>query len=124
MKRVLVFAAVGEILTGLALVLVPSIVSHLLLGVPLVGVATPVARVAGIALIGLGIACWPGPPRAGMTAYSALVALYLAYVGFAGGLAGVLLWPVVILHLVMAGLLARTLTRPSTTGIARRQPGT
>lgn len=84
--RLLVVAAVGDILTGLALVLVPSIVGHLLLGVPLVGIAMPVARVAGINLIGLGIACWPGPPRLGMLIYSALVALYLAYFGLIGGL--------------------------------------
>jgi hypothetical protein len=40
----------------------------------------PVARVAGIALVGLGIALWPGPPRLGMLIYSTAVALYLAYV--------------------------------------------
>jgi hypothetical protein len=112
-EKVLVFAAVGEALTGLALVLVPSIVGHLLLGVPLVGVATPVARVAGIALIGLGIACWPGPPRIGMLIYSALVTLYLAYFGLFGGLAGVLLWPAVALHLVLAALLAKASTQGS-----------
>ncbi len=51
---------------------------------------------AGIALIGLGIACWPGTPIVGMSIYSAAVALYLAYVGFAGGFGGVLLWPAVV----------------------------
>jgi hypothetical protein len=107
MRKVLVFAAVGEALTGLALVLVPSIVGRLLLGVPLVGVATPVARVAGIALIGLGIACWPGPPRIGMLIYSALITLYLAYLGLVGGLVGVLFWPAVVLHLVLTAILAR-----------------
>jgi hypothetical protein len=112
-KKVLVFAALGEILTGLALVLVPSIVGRLLLGVPLVGVAAPVARVAGIGLIGLGIACWPGPPRIGMLIYSALVTLYLAYLGLLGGLEGVLLWPAVVLHLVLAALLAMTSTQGS-----------
>jgi hypothetical protein len=124
MKKVLLFAAAAESITGLALLSVPSIVGQLLFGEQLNGVAMPVARVCGIALIGLGITCWPGPPLAGMLTYSALVTLYLAYVGFAGGLAGVLLWPVVVLHLVLTALLARTLRRPSATGIARRQPGT
>nr|WP_294528942.1 hypothetical protein [uncultured Rhodopila sp.] len=119
MKKVLLFVAIGEATTGLALLSVPSIVGQLLFGEQLSGVAIPATRVCGIALIGLGIACWPGPPLAGMLTYSALVTPYLAYVGFAGGLAGVLLWPVVVLHFVMAGLLARTLTRPSVTGIAR-----
>jgi Sulfatase len=74
----------------------------------LAGVAASVARVAGIALIGLGVACWPGPPLVGMLTYSALVTVYLAYLGFAGGLAGILLWPAVVLHLVLTALLART----------------
>jgi hypothetical protein len=48
-----------------------------------------VARVTGVALIALGIACWPGPPVVGMLTYSALVTLYLAHLGFAGGLLSV-----------------------------------
>ena len=79
----------------------------MLLGDDLTGMAIPVARVAGIALIALGIACWPGPPRIGMLTYSAAVTLYLAYLGFAGGLAGVFLWPAVALHLVLAIVLGR-----------------
>jgi len=107
MKKALIFVAVAEALTGLALLLVPSRVGQVLLGEQLTGVAIPVARVAGIAVIGLGFACWPGPPRVGMLIYSALVALYLAYLGAPGGYGGVLLWPAVILHLVFTTLLAR-----------------
>jgi hypothetical protein len=93
MKGVLIFAAVGEAATGLALLLVPAL--------------------AGIALIGLGVACWPGPPRLGMLIYSAAATLYLAYLGFAAGLTGPLLWPAVVLHGVLTALLAR--------GIGRRE---
>ena len=107
MKNVLIFAAVAEAATGLALLIVPSVVGRLLLGDELAGVAIPVARVAGIALIALGIACWPGPPLAGMVIYSTAVTLYLAYLGFAGGLTGVLLWPAVALHAVLSILLGR-----------------
>ena len=106
------FAAVGETATGLALLIVPSLVGQLLLGEELTGVAIPVARVAGIALVALGFACWPGPPLIGMLIYSAVVALYLAYLGFAGGLAGVLLWPAVALHVVLSILLGRGKCRP------------
>ena len=105
MKKVMVFAAVAEAATGLALVIVPSLVGRLLLGEELTGVAIPVARVAGIALIGLGIACWPGPPLNGMVTYSAVVALYLSYLGFAAGLTGVFLWPAVALHVSLTALL-------------------
>jgi hypothetical protein len=112
MKQVLIFAAVGEAGTGLALLFIPSLVGRLLLGEELTGIAIPVARVAGIALVALGVACWPGPPRVGMLTYSVGVTLYLAYVGFAGGLAGILLWPAVVLHAIMTALL----TRASTSG--------
>jgi hypothetical protein len=111
MKKVLMFAAVAEAATGLALLIVPSFVVQLLLGEGLDGVAIPVARVAGIALIALGIACWPGPPLVGMLTYSAAVMLYLAYLGFAGGSTGVFLWPVVILHAVVTALLTWSTAR-------------
>jgi hypothetical protein len=110
MKRVLIFAAVGEAATGVALLIVPSLIVRLLLGEELTGIAIPVARVAGIALIALGVACWPGTPLAGMLTYSAAVTLYLAYLGFAGGLSGILLWPVVVLHLILTALLTRAST--------------
>jgi hypothetical protein len=111
MKRALIFAAVGEASTGLALLIVPGLVGHLLLGEELNGIAIPVARVAGIALIGLAVACWPGTPRAGMLTYSAAVMLYLAYLGLTGSSTGLLLWPAVILHLILTVLLARAAHR-------------
>ena len=113
MKTALHFTAVAEVATGLAMLMAPSLVGQLLLGEPLAGVAVAVARVAGIALIGLGIACWPGPPLIGLLAYSAAVTLYLAYLGLAGGFGGVLLWPAVVLHLILTVLLARGPTRGS-----------
>jgi hypothetical protein len=74
MKGALAFAAISEAATGLALLIAPSLVGQLLLGEQLSGVATPVARVAGIALIALGIACWPGwPTLPGMLIYSGAV---------------------------------------------------
>lgn len=91
-KGALVLAAAAEAATGLALLLVPSLVGQLLLGTELAGTAAIVARITGIALIALGLACWPGPPRLGMLAYSAAVALYFAYLGLGGGAGGVLLW--------------------------------
>jgi hypothetical protein len=111
MKWVLIFAAIAEAITGLALLIAPSLVGQLLLGEQFVGVAIPVARVAGIALIALGIACWPGPPLVGMLIYIASVTLYLAYLGFAESLTGVLLWPAVILHAILTALLSRDVAR-------------
>lgn len=110
MRRVLVFAAVSEAATGAALLFVPGWVGQLLFRVELTGMAVTVARVTGIALIALGVACWPGPPLAGMLTYGVAITLYLAYVGFAGGLTGTLLWPVVLLHLILTTLLIRAST--------------
>jgi hypothetical protein len=107
MKKVLVLAAVSEAATGLALVVAPSLVARLLLGEELSGMAIAVARVAGIALIALGVACWPGTALAGMLTYSVAITVYLAYLGFTGGSTGILLWPAVVLHVILTVLLAR-----------------
>jgi hypothetical protein len=107
MKKVLIFAAVAEVATGFALLSVPSLVGQLLLGQEFTAVTILVARVAGIALIALGIACWPGSPLTGMLTYSAAVTVYLAYLGIVGGLTGVFLWPAVALHAILSILLSR-----------------
>jgi hypothetical protein len=108
--KVLVVAAASEIATGVALLIVPTLVGWLLLGEELTGIAIPIARVAGIALMALGIACWPGTPLLGMLTYSAAITLYLAYLGFAGRLSGILLWPAVVLHVILTALLTRAST--------------
>ena len=108
MKNVLKLAAIGEAVTGLALLVVPSLVSSLLLGTELTGVSIPIARVTGIALVGLGVACWPNwTALCGMLTYGALVTLYLLYLGIRGEWVGPLLWPSVALHAVLALLLGR-----------------
>jgi hypothetical protein len=107
MKRLLALAAVSEAATGLALVIAPSLVVRVLLGEELSGIAIPVARVAGIALIALGVACWPGTALAGMLTYSVAITVYLAYLGFTGISTGILLWPAVVLHVILTVLLAR-----------------
>jgi hypothetical protein len=108
MKKVLTVAAVAEAATGVALIVVPSLVGQLLLGAELTGVAIPVARVTGIALVALGFACWSGPALLGMLIYSALVTLYLLYLGIRGKWVGPLLWPALALHAILTLLLARS----------------
>ena len=115
MKWALVLAVVGEAATGVALLIVPSLVGRVLLGEELTGAAIPIARVAGIALVALCIACWPGPPRVGMLAYVAVIMLYLAYLGFTGGATGILLWPAVVVHVILTGLLIRPATSDKAT---------
>ena len=108
MKTLLTFAAIAEAATGLALLVVPSTVGQLLLGAELTGVAVPVARVTGIALIALAVACWPGRTAlCGMLTYSLLATAFLAYLGIRGNWVGPLLWPAIALHVLLTILLAR-----------------
>jgi hypothetical protein len=111
MKKALRLAAVAEAATGLALLIAPSLVGWSLLGEELTGIAIAVGRVTGIALIGLAVACWPGPPWAGMLVYTVGVAAYLAYLGIAARLIGTFLWPAVIAHTILAALLIHASTK-------------
>ena len=105
---VLTVAAVAEVATGMALLIVPSLVGRLLFGSEFTGVANPAARVTGIALIALGVGCWPGSTAlCGMLTYGALATLYLAYLGVIGEWVGPLLWPAVGLHGILTVLLAQ-----------------
>jgi hypothetical protein len=60
MKKVLIFAAIGEFATGVAVLIAPLIVARLLLGQDLTRAAVLITRVTGIALVALATACWPG----------------------------------------------------------------
>jgi hypothetical protein len=108
MKQSLALTAIIEAATGVALIVVPSLVGQLLFGAEFTGVANPAARVTGIALLALGVGCWPGSTAfCGMLTYSALVTLYLLYLAIDGEWVGPLLWPVVALHGILTTLLAR-----------------
>ena len=87
MNKLLAFAALVEVVTGVALIVAASLFARLLLGTELSGVAVVVGRVAGMGLLALGLACWPGareptPAALGaMTIYGLLVAVYLCVPG-------------------------------------------
>ena len=110
MKTLLTIAALAEALTGAALLFIPQIVVQLLFGVEVAGAAVVISRFAGISLLALGLACWPGAAPGGglvaMLTYGTLVTLYLAYLGLAREFAGVLLWPAVVVHAGLSGGLA------------------
>jgi hypothetical protein len=84
-------------------------VVRLLFGTEISDAGVIMSRIAGIALIGLGISCWPGDsafqPLHGMLAYSTLAMLYLIYVGVRGEEVGLLLWPGVVVHAILVVLL-------------------
>jgi len=115
-RTILAFAAVVEVATGLLLINDPAIVITLLLGVEVSGAGAPLGRCFGIALLALGLACWPrrqpsesaSPAFRAMLVYNTLIALYLAYLRTVWHLGGWLLWPGVALHAVVALLLVWT----------------
>jgi hypothetical protein len=102
----------SEAVGGLVVLAYPALVARLLLGSEIVGAGIFMSRIAGIALIALGIACWPGGAARGllgMTVYSAVTTVYMAGVGVMGGQTGALFWPAVAAHGVLSILLARLL---------------
>ncbi|WP_166365749.1 hypothetical protein [Pseudomonas akapageensis] len=110
-RNLLVLAAATEFATGLALLLGPGLLSDWLLGITATDLTNLFARCFGLALLALGMACWPGPSTVGaargMLFYNAAIVLYLAYLGLFVS-HGVLLWPAVAFHLLMSLLLGRT----------------
>lgn len=113
MKILLIVTSVIEAAIGLTLVLAPSVPVSVLLGVSLDAPAgLVVARVAGAALLSLGVACWlaRNDPRsrattgliAALLLYNAAAVAVLAHAGIGLGLSGIGLWPAVVLHAGMA----------------------
>jgi|SRR5438876_8545283 len=112
MKRLLTLTAIIEAATGLALIALPAIVVRLLLDVEITGAIIPLGRVAAVALLALGVACWLArddtQSRAArglvsaMVLYNLGVVIILGSAGLGSQSVGIVLWPAVILHAVMA----------------------
>jgi hypothetical protein len=99
----------------------------LLLGSELLGAGIPLGRLAGVALLALGIACWLGSfdiescgtrgVVSAMALYNLGAVLILGGAGLQSQAVGILLWPAVILHAAMAVWCVSNLLRKP------RQPG-
>lgn len=112
MKRLLIVTAVLEAGVGIGLLTAPSVVAQVLLGATLdAPAALTVARVAGAALLALGVACWLAQFDAqscaargmisAMVLYNLGAAIILGTAGIHSQLVGVGLWPGVGLHAAM-----------------------
>jgi hypothetical protein len=112
MKLLLIMTAAVETATGLALLGLPSPVASLLLGTSLdTPSALVVARVAGAALLSLGVACWLARNDeksrgvvglvTAMTLYNVAAVSVLVHASIGLGLTGIGLWPAVVLHVAL-----------------------
>src|SRR5229473_7346974 len=118
-RTVVIVAAWLEIVVGASFVTALEVPCRLLFAATPEGVAIPLARFAGVALVALGIACLPskaaGPGRSamlGLLVFNVGATIFFAWVAVATTFRGLLLWPVVILHAVIAAaLLLQFLTR-------------
>ncbi len=112
LKPFLVVTAIVEVGAGVCLLGVPAVVLALLLRLQAPSPETlVVGRVAGAALLAIGVASWlarddPGSVGGrglliGALVYDGVVAVLLAYAGGVLGMMGVALWPAVALHTVL-----------------------
>jgi len=114
MKQLLILTAVLEWGAGLALIICPSQAVVLLLGSPLDSLALlALGRIGGTALLALGIANWIAhydcQSRASrglvmaMLVYNFGTVLILGATGIQSQVTGIILWPAVSIHMLMAG---------------------
>ncbi len=110
-KLLLVVTAVLELTLGIALLIVPSGVAEILLGAGLGSLeSVAVARVAGAAIVSIGLTCWlsrdGGGPRNGLVigllTYNVSIPVLFVHAAVADGMHGSALWPASVMHTVLA----------------------
>lgn len=112
-KQFLTVTALAEAPLGLCLLFLPAFPLAILLGVEPAPVETLfVGRVTGAALLAIGVASWIArtdtltPAQFGLLTglfiYDATAAILLIFAGTVLNMAGVVLWPAVALHAVLA----------------------
>jgi len=112
MRRLLTVTTAIEVPTGVLSLLQPSVVLALLFGWREIGSETLLmARVAGAAVLGLGVASWlardDGHTQArrglltGLFIYNAVAVVLLVFAGAVLQTAGLLLWPAVLYHVAL-----------------------
>lgn len=121
--RLLTVAGVVECLAGLAFFLSPGVTTALLLGAEPDSVGVMIGRVAGVALLSLGVACWGARADAGgaarmgtlraLTLYNAGAGLLLVIFAAMGKAGGPVVWTVGVLHLSFAAAFAASFKRPA-----------
>jgi hypothetical protein len=108
MRRALIISAIEAGATGLFLMISPTLFAKLVLGSDISDVGQALGHLGGLVLFSFAIATWPtsedspsAPAIRAMLFYNLVATGYLAHLGIAGKLVGVLLWPAVIIHLIL-----------------------
>jgi hypothetical protein len=112
-KLLLLITAFVEAATGLCLLFLPAVLFAILFGLdPATADTIFVGRIAGVALLAVGIASWLArtatstPAQRGLLTglliYNMAAAMLLAFAGAVLKMIGVLLWPAVALHAFLA----------------------
>ena len=113
MTALLMTTAIVEVITGIALLAVPALLASILLGAALdTSAGLAVARLAGAALLALGLACWFGSRDTQSRAAIGIVAAMLLYnlaavvlllsLRYYVGMTGIGLLPASALHAALA----------------------
>ncbi len=102
-----------EVVTGLGLVVAPSLLARLLFGSDLNAAGAATGRISGLVMLCLAAGCWPRADGgeayalAPLMTLSWLAAAFLIVTGLMGTTVGMFLWPAAALHLILAVLLTR-----------------
>jgi hypothetical protein len=111
MKKLLIFTSVLETILGIFLIIDPSLVFKLLLGIESTSIIEKISRLTGIVYLCFGAASYPvilaqgefikEPSVRAMFLYNLLAAVYLGYLKFAEKFTGEFLLPAVVLHFLI-----------------------
>jgi uncharacterized protein YjeT (DUF2065 family) len=112
-----VVASTFEAVTGLALIITPSL-ARFLLETDISAATRAIVRIAGFGLLALGVACWPRveanvPRLRAMLIYNSLATVYLGYLRFGSISVGKLLLPALAAYAVLAILFVAGLFQAS-----------
>ena len=124
-RVLLATASTLEAVTGLALIIAPSIAGFLL-GTDISGAALVIARMVGVGLLALGVACWPRvegtiPRLRVMLIYNLLATAGLGYLRFSGQSVGRLLPPALAIHAVLTILFLGAWLEHQSSGASKRR---
>ena len=107
-RSTVIAAAWLEIVVGAICVVFPGPLCVLLFGERPEGIAILLARFAGFGLLGLGISCLPSAATVsrrsvvGLLVFNVGVTVLFCWIAVTTSFHGILLWPVIILHGVLA----------------------